>query len=275
MQKVFEVSGPVSLQVGLAAGEIVVDPSLDDRVEVELTARGDESQQLVDAASVALRDGPAGQELVVDVPGKLGGFSLSTLFGRQGVSCRIRCPRGSTLKARTKSGDITAGPELGRADVSTTSGDIELGNVGGDLSARTASGDISVESVAGRMMVNTASGDISVESVADVLAINTASGDVRVGAAGGDVKLNTASGDVRIGSVLQGRIAVNSASGDVEIAVRRGSRVYLDCTTVSGEARSELDTAADEPEGEGPFAEIRARTMSGDITITRAQEVHA
>jgi hypothetical protein len=68
---------------------------------------------------------------------------------------------------------------------------------------------------------------------------------------------------------------VNSASGDVAIGVRRGSRAHLDCTTVSGDARSELELSGDEPDGEGPFVEIRARTVSGDIRITRAQEVHA
>ena len=62
---------------------------------------------------------------------------------------------------------------------------------------------------------------------------------------------------------------------DVAIGVRRGSRAHLDCTTVSGDARSELELSGDEPDGDGPFVEIRARTVSGDIRITRAQEVHA
>jgi hypothetical protein len=80
--------------------------------------------------------------------------------------------------------------------------------------------------------------------------------------------------------VQEGTVAVNSASGDVEVGVRRGARAYLDCSTVSGDARSDLEPMDDEPEDGaaedgGPFVEIRARTMSGDIRITRAQEVRA
>jgi hypothetical protein len=80
----------------------------------------------------------------------------------------------------------------------------------------------------------------------------------------------------------------HSVSGDVTIGVRRGSKVYLDCNTVSGDTTSELELTSDAPAGDGPLVEIRAKTVSGDITITRAaaptthdgssdtvQEVHA
>ena len=100
---------------------------------------------------------------------------------------------------------------------------------------------------------------------------NTASGDVEI--AVGRLRrasANTASGDTTIGAVVSGSVVVNAASGDVRIGVRRGSRVHLDCSTVSGDARSELELGTDEPEGDGPFVEVKARTASGDITITRA-----
>lgn len=276
MQRSFEVTGPVQLDLRLAAGEIEVDTTLEDRVEVELTARDDESQRLLDAARVETRDAGGRPEVLVDVPARQGGFGLSLLLGReQGVSCHLRCPEGSSLKARTKSADVTAGPRLGDADVATASGDVELGDVGGELSAKTASGDIAVGAVAGKAAVNTASGDVGVESAGGSLSVNTASGDVHVGSASGDAKANTASGDLRIDAVQEGRVNVNSASGDIAVGVRRGVRAYLDCTTVSGDARSDLDLSSDEPDGDGPLVEIRARTMSGDIRVTRAQEVHA
>jgi DUF4097 and DUF4098 domain-containing protein YvlB len=83
--------------------------------------------------------------------------------------------------------------------------------------------------------------------------------------------------------VLRGKVAAHSVSGDVTIAVRRGSKVYLDCNTVSGDTSSELELTTDAPAGDGPLVEIRAKTVSGDIRITRApalvnadaQEVHA
>ena len=50
MQKTFEVSGPVELDVRLSSGEISIDPSLDGRVEIDLLAHDDESQRLIDEA---------------------------------------------------------------------------------------------------------------------------------------------------------------------------------------------------------------------------------
>jgi len=88
--------------------------------------------------------------------------------------------------------------------------------------------------------------------------------------------------------VMRGNVAAHSVSGDVTIGVRRGSKVYLDCNTVSGDTTSELELTTDAPAGDGPLVEIRAKTVSGDIRITRAaapvnnagssetvQEVHA
>jgi hypothetical protein len=275
MHKSFTVHGPVQLDVRLPSGAVDVDATLEGQGEIELLASDEESQRLVDSARIDLRESGGEPEIVIDVPPRSGGFGLAMLFGRQGVGCRVRCPSGSSLKARTKSAEITAGPELGSVDVATASGDVEVGHVHGDLSAKTASGDVRADTVDGRTSIATASGDLVLDRAGGQLTANTASGDVVVGEALGDAKANTASGDVRFGSVQSGQVSANSASGDVAIGVRRGSRAHLDCTTVSGDARSELELSGDEPDGDGPFVEIRARTVSGDIRITRAQEVHA
>ena len=69
----------------------------------------------------------------------------------------------------------------------------------------------------------------------------SASGDVSLGTIGGSVRLATVSGDVEIGSVATGSASVRSVSGDVEIGVARGTRVYLDINSTSGDTVSELD----------------------------------
>jgi hypothetical protein len=56
----------------------------------------------------------------------------------------------------------------------------------------------------------------------------------------------------------------------VSIGVRRGSKVFLDCNTLSGDTSSELELTGDAPDGDGPLVEIKAKTVSGDIQITRA-----
>ena len=81
----------------------------------------------------------------------------------------------------------------------------------------------------------------------------------------------TASGDIVIRSVVQGRIDIQSASGDVEVGIRRGSKVFIDASSTSGDMSSDLDiTDAPPSESDGPNIDFRARTMSGDVKVRRA-----
>ena len=284
MQKTFDIDGPAQIEVRLASGEIVVDPTLDGQIEVELTAHDDESQRLVDDARIELNDG----HLIVDVPNKRGGFSFSLGFTRQGITCRIRCPQSSSLAVRSKSADVVARGTLGGLNISTASGDIEANRVDGSANIKSASGDTRVREVAGGVNIQTASGDIELEIVRGPVNAHSASGDITIGEAYDNVTVNTVSGDQEHGAVMQGNVSAHSVSGDVTIGVRRGSKVYLDCNTVSGDTVSELELTTDAPAGDGPLVEIKAKTVSGDIRITRAaaptntdgtsemvQEVHA
>jgi len=284
MQKTFDINGPAQIEVRLASGEIVVDPTLEDHIEVELTAHDDESQRLVDDARIELNDG----QLIVDVPNKRGGFSFSLGFTRQGITCRIRCPQSSSLAVRSKSADVVARGTLGGLNVSTASGDIEANRVEGGVNIKSASGDTRVREISGSVNIQTASGDIDLEIVRGPASVHSVSGDVTIDEAYDDVSANTVSGEQEHGAVMRGNVAAHSVSGDVTIGVRRGSKVYLDCNTVSGDTTSELELTTDAPAGDGPLVEIRAKTVSGDIRITRAaapvnnagssetvQEVHA
>jgi DUF4097 and DUF4098 domain-containing protein YvlB len=267
--------------VRLAAGEIEIDPSLDGKIEVELTAHDDESQQLVDDARVELRD----HHLVIDVPNKRGGFSFSLVFGRQGITCRIRCPHASSLSVRSKSADVLARGTLGGLNVATATGDVEVDRVEGGVNVKSASGDVSVNEVRDGVNIQTASGDISLEIVRGPISVATASGDLSIGEAYDNVNANTVSGDQDHGAVMRGNVSAHSVSGDVSIGIRRGSKVFLDCNTVSGDTTSELELTTEAPSGDGPLVEVRAKTVSGDIRISRApapancnqsaQEVHA
>jgi DUF4097 and DUF4098 domain-containing protein YvlB len=288
MHKAFNVDGPAELDLRLASGDIEIDPTLDGRIEVELTAHDEESQRLVDEARIELHDHHGRPQLVIDVPNKSRGFSFALVFGRSGITCRIRCPQSSLLSVRSKSADVRAGGTLGGLNVATASGDVEAHVVEGGVSIKSASGDIRVREIDGGAGIQTASGDIDVQIVRGAITVATASGDLMIGEAYDNVSANTVSGDQEHGAVMRGNVSAHSVSGDVTIGVRRGSKVYLDCNTVSGDTSSELELTTDAPTGDGPLVEIRAKTVSGDIRITRApapeqqppattnaQEVHA
>jgi hypothetical protein len=279
MQKTFEVQGPVELDVRLACGDIEVDPSAEGRVEVELVAHDEESQRLIDNARIELNPHGHRPTVLVDVPQKRG-FSIS-IFGRSGIECRIRCPHDSGLAVRTKSADISTRGTLGGLNVATASGDLDIDRVSGGVNVKSASSDFTAREVAGGVNIQTASGDVDLSIARGPVNVTSVSGDISIGEAYDNVNANSVSGDQDHGAVMQGIVAAHSVSGDVTIAVRRGSKAFLDCTTVSGDTTSELELTSDAPAGEGPLVEIRAKTVSGDIRITRApapadtQEVHA
>jgi len=279
MQRTFEVHGPVELDVRLASGDIEVDPTAEGRVEIELIAHDEESQRLVDNARIELNQHGHRPTILVDVPQKRG-FTIS-IFGRSGIECRIRCPHDSGLSVRTKSADISTRGTLGGLNVQTASGDLDVERVSGGVNVKSASSDFSAREVGGGVNIQTASGDIDLSIARGPVNVTSVSGDISIGEAYDNVNANSVSGDQDHRAVMQGVVAAHSVSGDVTIAVRRGSKAFLDCTTVSGDTTSELELTSDAPAGDGPLVEIRAKTVSGDIRITRAsapadtQEVHA
>jgi hypothetical protein len=268
MQKTFEVHGPVELEVRLASGDIEVDPSADGRVEIELIAHDEESQRLVDNARIELNPHGHRPTVLVDVPHKKG-FSIS-IFGRSGIECRIRCPHDSGLSVRTKSADISTRGTLGGLNVQTASGDLDIDRVSGGVNVKSASSDFSAREIGGGVNIQTASGDIDLSTAHGPVNVTSVSGDISIGEAYDNVNANSVSGDQDHRAVMQGVVAAHSVSGDVTIAVRRGSKAFLDCSTVSGDTTSELELSSDAPAGDGPLVEIRAKTVSGDIRITRA-----
>jgi len=272
MQKTFEVAGPVELEIKLNSGEIEVDATGSaGPVEIELTAHDEASQELIDQGRVELQQHQQRPHVVIDLQQRRGGgFNLGSLFGRSGISCRVRVPSTSSLTVRSKSADVAARGTLSGANVATASGDVELDRVEGNVNVKSASADVRVREITGGVNVQSASGDVEVDVVRGPVNIQSASGDVTIREAYSDVNANTVSGDKEHGAVLQGRLAAHSVSGDVHIGVRRGSKVFLDCNTVSGDTTSELDVTSEAPGGDGPMLEIRAKTVSGDILITRA-----
>jgi DUF4097 and DUF4098 domain-containing protein YvlB len=277
----FETPGPVGLDLRLGAGEIRLasGEAGTTTVTLEPLRDNDASAEAIADARIELRSRGDGQEVLVEVRDRR--------FRRAEVLIEIRCPDEAGVKAKTGSaavegsgrfgsidvetgsGDVQFGDLAGDAKVNAASGDIQLGKVGGDLRANAASGDVQVGSVAGDSKVNSASGDVQIGEATGALDVNSASGDVEVREAGASVSVNTASGDQLIGSVVAGKVTLKTASGDLKIGIREGSTLWVDARSRSGEVSSELPVGDLPPEGDAPHVELRATTMSGDITVVR------
>jgi DUF4097 and DUF4098 domain-containing protein YvlB len=234
-RETFAAPGPLRLDLSLPAGEIELDaaPVAETVVELELV-RG--SELAVEEARVELR----GDDLVVKVD-----------HPHAEVRLRLQVPEGSALQAKTASGDVRARGRLGDAEVKSASGDVKLDAVG-SLEAKLASGDLEVAQVAGEARVD------------------SASGDVELGETAAGVNVRTASGDQQVGSVVEGKVDLSSASGDIRVGIKRGSRVWVDARSMSGDVSSELEVGEDVPGDDGPLVELQVTAMSGDIQVVRA-----
>ena len=143
--------------------------------------------------------------------------------------------------------------------------------------------------------MNTASGDVGFDQVGGDAEVNSASGDVKIsrvqGGSHGEHGLRRSGDRVRrrkresalslwrrlgrrvrcvtedpdrfrrpgAGSVREGDVVLQTASGDIEVGVKKGSKLWIDARSMSGETSSEFDVGDAAPEGEGPLVEIQLR----------------
>jgi hypothetical protein len=275
-QETFSTPRPLLVNVNVPRGDLQVVTADTDETTVTITGSGGRAEERLEEAVVRLEDRGDYDELRIDLDNedfgwRAGRVRLSISFDRQAAfDVRITAPHGTRLLAQSANADIRAEGRFGEVDANTASGDIFVGEVEGDATVKTASGDVRLERVGGSLKAQSAAGDVYAGPVGANAEVKTAAGDVRVDEVGGSVSAQSASGDVRVGSVTQGSAELKSVSGDLLVGIRRGSRVWMDVKTVTGDARSELDVSDDAAEGEGPLVELRATAMSGDIKIVRA-----
>ena len=255
----FPGSDPIDASVDLAFGRVTLSagPVSDTTVNVAPSRFSRNADKMIDEVRVAFDHG----RLEVTGPRRPGLFR-----GHAAFDVTITLPEGSRCMARTASADVTCNGELGALDAHTASGDITVARVTGHLQAQTSSGDIRLDET-GTAEIRTASGDVRLNRARDDVSVRTASGDVTIARADRDVAGVTASGDFRVSSVARGSTEVSTASGDVVVGVNPGVGVYLDLSSATGSASSQLEET-------GPSDDIalgvRCRTASGDIRIVRA-----
>jgi hypothetical protein len=273
----FDTPGPVRLDLELPFGRIDVDTDESaTQTHVDLDGSGGDVQDLIDTGVVEARPRGAGHEVRVEVR-RRSGFFISFGHGPE-LRLRVTAPAGCDVVVRTKSADMRGRGRFGSAEVKTASGDVNLDTVTGDVQVKTASGDVSVSEAHGLTHVQTASGDVALQQAQGDVTIQGVSGDVWIKDAKRSVHVNTVSGDQRVDAVVEGSVETQAVSGDILIGVRRGSRVYVDANTISGSTSSELnlsDAPVDDVEDgaaadEGPMVEVRAKTVSGDVSLVRA-----
>lgn len=278
MQETFQTPHPVTLYVELKSrgGNLVVvaTDTTDTVVEVIGAGRGVEEDL---AVSVTQR----GDEiLVVALPIRHGLFGSSarhldvrvtlpldsrvvTKMGSADVRLEGRIG-GATL--RSGSGEVTVSELTGEAFVEAGSGDVSVRTAHGPLQVKSGSGTVSIGRLEGPATVSTGSGDVLVESVLAALSVKSGSGDLRVRETWEDLTLNTASGDLCVEAAHCGQLTAKNASGDITVGIPAGVPVWTDVSSLTGRVGSDLASTGRPADGQD-YVELRARTVSGDVTL--------
>jgi hypothetical protein len=269
VQKTFENVRNLTADLRVAAGHIEVDAREVDTVEVSVEPQNDSAREVLESGGVTvdLRERGDGHELLVDVRERRG---LGWLGRGPHFDVRVRCPEGTRVSVRSGSADFDGRGTLGSLELKTASGDVDVERVDGNVTVHSASGDVEIGTALGAVEANTASGDIELGRVAGSLRANLVSGDLSVRDAAEAVKVNSVSGDQQVEAVQSGKIELHSVSGDIAVGVRRGTDVWMDVRSVSGDMSSSL-TPTDGPATEGvDLVELRIKSVSGDIRIDHA-----
>jgi DUF4097 and DUF4098 domain-containing protein YvlB len=271
----FQTPRQLAVSVKLPRGDVKVETTNAPEAVVTLAGSGDRAERQIERADVRLENRGDHDELIVDVDPEdvswtSGRVKLAISFDlrKDSVDVRIQVPRGTMLRAATGSADVRAAGSYREVETKTGSGDVSIDDVDQDVAVKVGSGDVHIQRVGGSLRLQSAAGDLHVGPVGRDAEVKTAAGDIYLDEVGGNVSAHSASGDVRVGAVSAGKVDLKSVSGDMLVGIRRGSRVWMDVKTVTGDASSDLDSGGEDEDG--PLVELKATAMSGDIKIVRA-----
>jgi DUF4097 and DUF4098 domain-containing protein YvlB len=264
MNQTFQTREPLNLSVSVPAGSLDIEAAAD---AAETTVEVERLDKAMDPSELECRLSHDGTSLEVKVGRK------RYRDGQYRVT--IRTHEGANLDIATGAAEVRAPGAFGSCKYRSGSGDATFGDLRGRSSMKTGSGDVTVSNAFHELGIDVASGSITVGTAHRRAAIHNVSGTVDVGEAKFDLTARSVSGDLRIGSTARGSVSLTSVSGDIDVGVAAGKRTYLDVHSISGDMRSDLDVSS-APHADGaPDVELRAKTVSGDVTIRRAEAVDA
>ena len=272
MDKTFPTTGPTSLYVEIGAGLVNVQATRTTATEVVVEGHHAED---------VLVEQRGEQVVVISPPRRVGFFNVggdlivtvtvpldSDLATKLGSADLVATGRLGGGRIKSGSGDVRLDALTEDAVIQTGSGDVEVGSSLDNLRVKTGSGSVHVGRVAGPTVVVAGSGRITIDVAEDETVAKTGSGDVRVGEVSDDLTVTSGSGDLDVAAVRRGSLKAKTASGSVRIGVPPGIPVWTDISCVTGDVRSNLEGAGRPEEGQD-YIEIRATTVSGDVTLSQ------
>jgi hypothetical protein len=260
--QIFETPGDVGLHIRLPSGRVRVTTADEPRTSVELVSKRGRGPEAHEDVIVRADERQGRHVITIEQRDKIRWGPIQINWGGD-LEVLITCPPGSDLDLAGGSTDLDVEGELG------------------EVLAKSASGDIKLQDVRKKLEVKTASGDVWVGTMPAGGTTVTVSGDLEIRRVQGPLTARSVSGDVKIGAIEAGELTLQTVSGDARIGVARGTRVWIDAVSVSGDLDSELGlednlpVADEEAEGGGEVVPLHVKTVSGDVKIVRAAEAYS
>lgn len=155
------------------------------------------------------------------------------------------------------------------AKLNTVSGDIIVDGLTGDLSVNAVSGDVQIRGLAGALSANSVSGDVAATGTIRKASIDTVSGAALIDSDGSiqSAAFNTVSGTttLRLDEGLPANYVLRSVSG----------RLLVDGSVQQGSGGIGASYTGSTGELSGTFVDVRANSVSGDITVLRRESAGA
>jgi hypothetical protein len=255
-ERTLNVTGAVDLDVVSGSGNIAVRTGSSSTVHVRglIRARDDWKLKAEDKVRYLESNPPIEQSGNVIRIGRIENRDYSQNVS---INYELDVPADTRLKAKSGSGNVTAGGLNGSLDLSTGSGNVKASGVGGELHAESGSGNIDIDSLRAGAQVHTGSGNIQALGIGGAVKAKTGSGNVRVEqSASGDVDAETGSGEIILSGV-RGSLRAHTGSGGIDAGGDPSGMWSLHAGSGNVKVRLKPDAAFD----------LNAHTSSGRVTL--------
>jgi DUF4097 and DUF4098 domain-containing protein YvlB len=261
--------GTARLRINVSAGTVEITATETSDTVVNVEPLNHSARDLIDSVKERARSlSETEHEVIVETPDRA---KRSRWFGDSpAFRIEVSAPSRSSVEVNTASADITCTGTCGDVEIRSASADVSFPDVEGDVTVKTVSGDLSFGRIAGRARLQSVSGDVAIRRPIGSATATTVSSNIRVDDASDSLALKTVSGDINVGAAGSD-VKLHTVSGDAEVGLRSGARVWMDLQSMSGETSSDLDISGSRSGGDADV-EIRARSVSGDIRVSRTRE---
>ncbi len=260
--RVIDVDGIRRLKVGLVGGQVDVVAHDEDGVRIEVHAvTSKELRITAQDGAVEIDHAQLRWDNFLDAFRNFGS-------GGPRAEISIAVPRSIALTLGVVSASaLVSGLESG-AKLNTVSGDVIVDGLTGDISVHSVSGDVQMRSITGTLSANSVSGDIAATGTIRTASVDTVSGSALIDSTGPaqSITFNTVGGaaTVRLDEDVATKYALRTVSGKLRVdgVDRSAGSIGSSWTGTVGELS-------------GSFADVRANTVSGDVTVLRRTPVSA